>query len=153
MDGRIALLLEAVERAYARKSWHGTTLKGALRGLTPAVALRRPATGRKCIWELALHAAYWKYIVRRALTGDRTASFPRRPSNWPAVPAPATAQALRRDLALLQEQHDLLCRAIRAFPPARLGRRVAGMTYAGLILGAAAHDTHHGGQVQLLKRL
>lgn len=147
MDGRIGLLLEAVDRAYSKRAWHGTTLKGALRGLSPEAALFRVAPGRRSIWELLLHVAYWKYIVRRAISGKDGPTFPRSPSNWPRVPAEPTPRALRADLAMLQREHDLLREAIRRFPPSRLGERAA------MILGAAAHDTHHTGQIQLLKRL
>ena len=66
-DPRIDLLLEILDQAFDRKGWHGTTLRGALRGMTAEAALWRPAPGRHNIWELAVHAAYWKYVVRRRL--------------------------------------------------------------------------------------
>ncbi|HEY0351427.1 MAG TPA: DinB family protein, partial [Gemmatimonadales bacterium] len=66
----IDLLLEMLDQAYNQKGWHGTTLRGALRGLTPKDALWRPAPRRHNIWELTLHAAYWKYAVRRRLAGS-----------------------------------------------------------------------------------
>lgn len=148
MDGRIGILLEAVDRAYSKRAWHGTTLKGALRGLAPDLALFRPAPKRRSVWELLLHAAYWKYVVRRAIEGEGTPPFPRSPSNWPRVPAEPTIKALKKDVAMLQREHELLRDAIRRLRPARLDARLVAM-----ILGAAAHDTHHTGQIQLLKRL
>ena len=39
----IQMLLALVDEAFDRKAWHGPTLLGALRGVTPAVAERRPA--------------------------------------------------------------------------------------------------------------
>ncbi|HEX6433553.1 MAG TPA: hypothetical protein VFZ87_04905, partial [Gemmatimonadales bacterium] len=60
----VAMLLEITDQAFDRKSWHGTTLRGALRGLMPEEALWRPGPERHNIWELTLHAAYWKYAVR-----------------------------------------------------------------------------------------
>ncbi len=66
----VALLLRVMDQAYDQKSWHGTTLRGSLRGLTAEEALWRPGPNRHNIWELTLHAAYWKYIVRRRLAGD-----------------------------------------------------------------------------------
>lgn len=62
-------LLAILARAYDRRSWHGTNLRGSIRGLDPAVAARRPAPGRHNIWELVVHAAYWKSAVWRRLTG------------------------------------------------------------------------------------
>ena len=57
------LLLAMIDEAYDHRSWHGTNLRGAIRGVTPAVAAWRPGTDRHNIWELVVHAAYWKYAV------------------------------------------------------------------------------------------
>ena len=62
------LLLRILDDAYERKAWHGTNLRGSLRGVTADEARWRPAPGRHNIWELAVHCAYWKYTVRRKLT-------------------------------------------------------------------------------------
>jgi len=65
MDARLRLLLEVFDQAYRAPSWHGTPLKGSLRGVSVRNALWRPGPKRHCIWELVLHTAYWKCIVRR----------------------------------------------------------------------------------------
>ena len=70
-DRRIDLLLALLDEAFERKAWHGPNLKGALRGITAREAAWRPAPGSHNIWELVLHAAYWKYAVRRMLTGQK----------------------------------------------------------------------------------
>ena len=154
-DPRIQLLTQIVDHAFQRKSWHGTTLKGSIRGLTVAKAIWRPRSDRHNIWELVLHTAYWKYIVRRRLTRDKTLSLPRKPSNWPALPEQATARLLQEDVALLQSEHDLLIAAISEFPPSQLHRRApeCQWTYVEHIHGIAAHDLYHAGQIQLLKKL
>ena len=151
----ISLLLHIVDQAFDTKAWHGTTLRGALRGLTPEVALWRPASGRHNIWEYLLHAAYWKYIVRRRLTRDRSIRFPRTPSNWPSPPNPATTKVLKADIRLLVEEHRLLREAIAGFPARRLNAKApeSQWTYAEHIHGIAAHDLYHTGQIQLAKRL
>jgi hypothetical protein len=81
MTAVTALLLEVVDQAFDRRAWHGTGLWGSVRGLTPRDARWRPSPGRHCIWELVLHAAYWKYIVRRRLERDPDLEFPRAGSN------------------------------------------------------------------------
>ena len=151
----IAMLLEITDQAFDRKSWHGTTLRGALRGLTPEEALWRPAAGRHNIWELALHAAYWKYAVRRRLAGDATGSFERKPSNWPEIPSPSDASAWKRDVGFLESEHRKLRDTIRSLRPADLSTRSPRgvWTYAEEIHGIAAHDLYHTGQIQLIKRL
>lgn len=150
-----SLLLHIVDQAFDTKAWHGTTLRGALRGLAPDVALWRPAPARHCVWDYALHAAYWKYIVRRRLTRDTSIRFDRSPSNWPSPPDPATAKSLKGDIQLLVEEHHLLREAIAGFPANQLNTTApeSRWTYAEHIHGIAAHDLYHAGQVQLLKRL
>jgi hypothetical protein len=154
-DARIRLLLEMVDQAFRAPAWHGTPLSGALRGLTHRQALWRPRRGRHCIWEVALHTAYWKCMVRRRLLRDPEISFPRGPSNWPEVPAEPTARSWREDRALLEREHALLVGAISGFDPARLGRRGwrSKWTNVAHIYGIASHDLYHAGQIQLLKRL
>ena len=82
------MLLAAIDEAYDARSWHGTNLRGSLRGVTPEQAAWRPGSATAStfakaaadkagqaadahnIWELMVHAAYWKYDIRRRLTGD-----------------------------------------------------------------------------------
>jgi hypothetical protein len=151
----VNLLLEVMDQAFDQKGWHGTTLRGALRGLTPQEALWRPAPDRHNVWELTLHAAYWKYAVRRRLAGAAIGSFDRRPSNWPVIPDPADLRAWKRDIALLDGEHRRLREVVSGLTPAALRlRSPRGVwTYAEEIHGVAAHDLYHTGQIQLIKRL
>lgn len=151
----IDVLLRIVDTAFDRKSWHGAGLKGSLRGLTAAQAVRRPAPGRHNIAEQALHAAYWKYTVRRRLRGEGPGSFPLKGSNWfPRGPELDDAQ-WRQDVALLVREHAALRQAIAELDPSILHDRLPGakVTAFELISGIAAHDLYHAGQIQLLKRL
>jgi hypothetical protein len=155
MTAAIPLLLTALDQAYNRKSWHGTNLRGSLRRVTPETASFRPGLSRHNIWELAVHAAYWKYAVRRKLLGEKRGSFPLKGSNWFPRPLEETAAAWKADLVLLEETHRTLRTAVAAFDPRQLEKKPAGsrFRYLDLIEGAAAHDVYHAGQIQLLKRL
>jgi uncharacterized damage-inducible protein DinB len=155
MDGRVALLLEVLERAYDRRSWHGTNLRGALRGLRVEQLAWRPGEGRPNIWELAVHAAYWKYAVLRQLKPLPRGAFPLPGSNWFPRPEEATQAAWKRDLALLDRMHRELRSAVEGLSPADLDRPSAKAQWrlGDLVQGAAAHDLHHAGQIQLIKRL
>ena len=152
---RIAVLLATFDQAFTAPSWHGTPLWGSLRGISAGDALRRPAPGRHNIWELVLHTAYWKYVVRRRLTRDASLEFPRDGSDWFAVPSRANARVWNADRALLREQHRLLRAVIARFPAAQLKRRGwrSKWTNAQHIYGIASHDLYHAGQIQLIKRL
>jgi uncharacterized damage-inducible protein DinB len=150
-----SLLLEILDQAFDQKSWHGTTLRGSLRGLSPAEALWRPAANRHNIWELTLHTAYWKYAVRRRLAGEAMGSFERKPSNWPDVSDPAELKAWKRDIRLLESEHRKLRETVALLTPAQLvlPSPKGVWTNAEEIHGVAAHDLYHTGQIQLIKRL
>jgi hypothetical protein len=150
----IELLLLAIDQAFDKRSWHGTNLMGSVRGLTARDALWRPAPRRHCIWEVTIHAAYWKYVVRRRLLGEKRGSFPREGSNW-ITPAEASEAAWKRDVELLVDVHASMRAAVAALGPRDLGRRSGrgSTTVLDLVTGIAAHDLYHAGQIQLLKRL
>lgn len=151
------LLAWNLQPASGARNWHGgPSPVTALRGVTADEAVWRPAPRRKSIWALALHIAYWKYTVRRHLEPTPIPRFPRSPSNWPTPPRTADPTGWRRDVALLKEEHERLiaaaarvpATAVDRIPPA--GRR---WTYGQLLLGIAAHDAYHTGQIQLMKKL
>ena len=148
-------LMEAMEEAFERKAWHGPNLRGCIRGLDAAVACRRPAPGRHSIWELVVHAAYWKYAVRRRLAGEKRGSFAFKGSNWFSRPDTPSEAAWQQDVALLVAEHRRLTQAAAALDPRRLHRPAPGRrtTPAVLLRGIAFHDVYHAGQIQLLKRL
>ena len=149
MNPALAAFVETFDRAYDLSSWHGPNLKGALRGVSAADALWRPQAGAHNIWELAIHAAYWKYVVRRKLTGLARGSFALKGSNWIASPQQPDAKAWKDILALLENEHRQLREAIVALGNADLSdpkkRR--------LLAGVAAHDLYHAGQIRLVRRL
>jgi DinB family protein len=153
-------LLDLVDEAFLRRAWHGTNLRGSIRGLTAAAAAWRPRRGRHNVWELVVHAAYWKYTVRRRLTGEKRGSFALRGSNWFTRPERAARgvaleAAWRKDVALLVAEHRRLREVLARLSPDDLDRSAPGSrTRVGvLVRGIAAHDLYHAGQIQLLKRL
>ncbi len=145
-----------LDTGYHRPSWHGPNLRGAVRGVSLQDAAWRPGPGRHNIWELVVHAAYWKYVAWRRLTGAARGSFPLAGSNfWTRPPVAATRRAWLADLALLDDMHRRLQAVVDDIDPRRLdlpaprGRS----TRRALIAGVAAHDVYHAGQIRLLRRL
>ena len=155
MESAIRNLLLQLDQAFDRRSWHGTNLRGSLRGVSLRAAAWRPAPGRHNIWELAVHAGYWKYAVRRRLTGEGRGSFPLKGSNWFDRPEKTTIAAWNADLAMLGDMHRLLRQAVSSLEGADLFKPAAGgrTSRFDLIAGVIAHDLYHAGQIQLLKRL
>jgi hypothetical protein len=150
----IELLLRLIDQAYDHKSWHGPNLRGSIRGLTVEIAAWRPAPERHSIWEIVLHAAYWKYAIRRRLLGEKRGSFPLKGSDW--FPRSLTSPtSWEEDVALLEQTHRSMRSAVAALDPADLERTSAGSRFTNffLVSGIAAHDVYHAGQIQLLKRL
>jgi hypothetical protein len=151
----VQLLLSIIDQAYDHRSWHGTNLRGSIRGLSATRAARRPRRERHNIWELVVHAAYWKYAVTRRLTGQKRGSFPLKGSNWFARGQSANNEQWREDVVLLEKMHRALREAVANLSSGDLSRTPKGSTISNafLITGIAAHDLYHAGQIQLLKKL
>jgi hypothetical protein len=147
-------LLQLLDEAYDHRSWHGPNLRSSLRGVDFLAAAWRPAPERHNIWEQALHAAYWKYVARRRLTGEKRGSFALDGSNWFERNASHGAAAWKQDLLLLGQTHQALRAAVAALSPADLAKAPKGsnVSAAMLIRGVAMHDVYHAGQIQGLKR-
>ena len=80
------LILALLDEAFERRTWHGPNLKQSIRGVTAKQAAWRPRPGGHNIWEVTLHAAYWKYAVRRRIDGGKRGSFALKGSNFFARP-------------------------------------------------------------------
>lgn len=154
MPSELQQLLVIIDTAYDRRSWHGTNLRGSIRGLRAREAAWRPSPTRHNIWELVVHAAYWKYTAVRRLTDATRGSFPLKGSNWFTRDA-VDERAWREDVALLDRMHRDLRGAVAKLSARDLGRTPAGskLSNFALLSGVAAHDLYHAGQIQLLKRL
>ena len=155
MNERVGDLVRVIDAGYNRRSWHGTNLRGSIRGLAARQAAWRPAPGRHNIWELVVHAAYWKYVVLRRFTGAARGSFPLEGSNWFERNNPSDQPGWRNDVALLDEQHRVLREAVAALADRDLDRTPRGSKVSNfeLLSGIAAHDLYHAGQIQLIKRI
>jgi uncharacterized damage-inducible protein DinB len=151
----IEQLLELLDEGFNKAAWHGPNLRGSIRGVTAREAAARPGAGRHNILEIVVHAAYWKYAVRRRLLGEKRGSFALSGSNWFARPGGRSEKAWRADVALLEREHRRLRETVSSIQPEELERRSRGSRtrVRRLIFGIAFHDVYHAGQIQLLKRL
>jgi hypothetical protein len=143
-----SLVLSLLDEAYEEKTWHGPNLKQSLKGVTARQAAWRPGPRRHNIWEFTLHAAYWKYTVRRRLLGEKRGSFALEGSNFFAAPKSPTEAAWREARALLEREHNALVAAVADPRNSRTVERKANALY-----GVAFHDIYHAGQIRLLRRL
>jgi len=149
MDTRSALLT-LFDEAFDKKAWHGPNLWQSMKGVTAEEAAWRPGPHRHNIWEEVLHAAYWKYAVRRRLEGGKRGSFAFKGSNFFPRPEPdkPSEAAWKEDKALLKQEHEelreIMVKALGKKPSPELGH---------LLWGVAFHDVYHAGQIRLLRRL
>ena len=145
-----ALLLALLDEGYQRKTWHGPNLRQSLRGITAKQAAWRPGPRRHNIWEETLHAAYWKYAVRRRLEGGKRGSFVLKGHNF--FPRPekgkATEVAWRADQEILETEHCAMLDTIAKILQSPVSEKNLKMIY-----GVAFHDVYHAGQIRMLRRL
>ena len=114
----------------------------------------RPASGRHNVWEVVVHAAFWKHVARERLTGKKDATFPYEGEDW--FTCPNGSRAFTDDVALLKSEHQKLRKIISGLSRAAFEKPVHGRrhhTAAFTIRGITAHDLYHAGQIQLLKAL
>lgn len=153
MDATIEVLLRAFDEAYLKSAWHGPNVRGTVRGLDAETATWRPSVARHNIRELVLHIAYWKYAVRRRITGDvARGSFAIDGSNWFRRDT-VDGQAWREEVAIADSEHRLLRDVIASLRAKDLSRKVGRHDIARMIFGVTAHDNYHNGQIALVKRL
>ncbi len=144
------LVLALLDEAYERKTWHGPNLRQSIKGVSAKQAAWRPGRGRHNIWEVMLHAAYWKYAVRRRIDGGKRGSFVLKGSNFFTRPEKGKLNeaAWRADKKLLEREH----RALRA-TIAKLLRTTRSARFMNQLYGVAFHDIYHAGQIRFLRRL
>ena len=148
------LMRAMVEQGFSRKAWHGPNLRGSIRGVTFREAARRPGPGRHNIWEIVVHAAYWKYVVRKRILPGQMSGFPINGRNWFRRPDVLSEKSWKHDIALLNRMHRLLLECISELGDGDLKKPGRGRNQTWTLLwGIAAHDVYHAGQIQLIKRL
>jgi hypothetical protein len=144
------LVLALLDEGYEKKTWHGPNLKQSIKGVTAKQATWRPGRRRHNIWEVTLHAAYWKYAVRRRIEGGKRGSFALKGSNFFTRPEAGklSEAAWSADRKLLEQAHRALRKAV-----AKVLRTPRGAKVVHQIYGVAFHDIYHAGQIRLLRRL
>lgn len=146
--------LISMDDAFQKKTWHGPNLKGSLRGVTREQAVWRSRPGGKNIWEIMLHAAYWKYTVGRRLRNEKRGSFPLAGANWFPRDTTNSEKQWREEKRMLDSVHRWTRDAVADLRNVDLSAAIddGKLTYAELLRGIAFHDVYHAGQIQILKK-
>ena len=97
-----------------------------------------------------MHAAYWKYALRRRIEGGKRGSFALKGSNF--FPRPEKGKrnetAWAADKKLLEREHRALLSAV-----AQMLHTPRAARFMPQLYGIAFHDIYHAGQIRLLRRL
>jgi hypothetical protein len=144
------LILALLDEGYEKRTWHGPNLKQSLRGITAKEAAWRPRAGRHNIWELMLHAAYWKYVLKRRIEGGTRGSFALKGSNFFVRPerGKENETAWNADKELLERAHRDLRESVAKVLQTSRGEKLLPQLW-----GVTFHDIYHAGQIRLLRRL
>jgi hypothetical protein len=151
---RVALLLDLIDQGYNHESWHGPNLLGSIRRVGEAEAAWRPGLGLHNVWEIVVHAAYWKYVVLRRLTNAEKGRFPRKGSDFIERPGGKNPESWEDDVSLLGGIHAEMRAAIAALTDSDLTFAPEGshVSNGKLISGIAHHDVYHAGQIQNIRQ-
>lgn len=141
---------EQLRRAFEGPAWHGPSLHELLADVTAEHAAAKPLTSAHSIWELVLHVAATKNLVRRRLAGERAELSPE--DDWPAVRGTSEA-AWQESLASLKRAQTELRQTMAHVVDSGLEGMVPGKDHPVYVMlhGLIQHDLYHAGQIALLK--
>lgn len=151
MAREVDRMLGQLDRAYRGGAWHGPAVLEVVADLDAARAAARPIPGAHTIWELVLHMAYWKEVVRGRLAGERPQVD--ESLNFPTVKDTSPA-AWQRALAQLDQAHDRLRDEVARLEDDQLEEPTLGGTAMRYVIvhGMAEHDIYHAGQIAILRK-
>lgn len=148
----IKRIIDQMQRAFAGEAWHGPAVQEVLARVSAQQAAARPFANVHSIWEIVLHMAVWKRIVRRRVLGEAVVEVPPE-EDWPAVANTGHEAWMAAQKDLKQAQEDLIavvaqCREARLDEPVPGQRNSLYVTVHGVI----QHDLYHAGQIAILHR-
>lgn len=147
-----ALESRILTEGYGPGAWHGPDLKAALTDVTPALAFRRPASGRHNIAEIAVHHAYCARTVIAQLTGTPGEPFVLEGEDWFDL-ADERTLSWSRILATVESLQKQLASTVSDIETGKKPSAVSDKERFNLVLGITCHAVYHAGQVQLIKKL
>lgn len=140
-----AEILRFLNDTAGRRNWAHKGLRVAIGNLGVDEARWAPPGGHS-VWEQINHMAHWKRFIVARVQGRRASAR----QAWP--PAGRTLRELRRATDDLEALHRELHEAVIAMDPDQLAHG-ARYTAAQLLLGEAAHESYHVGQIFLTRKL
>ncbi len=142
------VLLDLIRCNFDGAGWYGGNLLTALRKSDYRLAgSKLPAL--KTIYQQAHHAAFWKYVAIRRITGDKSLKFRYPGANWPRQISPASESEWKAIISYLRELQQTLIEQVKSLSESKLSE---GRTLR-LLHGVASHDVYHNGQIRHLRAM
>ena len=141
-----------LRHALRGDAWHGPGLLEILSGVTADHAIQRPIPTAHNIWELVMHITSWSNIALRRIEGGQPEPFDGE--DWP-LPGGFSAERWAMVVEAMSESHERLCRKVAAMDDEDLERNApkSDRSIAFMLHGVAQHDSYHGGQIVLLRKV
>src|SRR5512133_2818434 len=146
MDTRFALLLEMADVEFDGNSLNGPSLMKTLDSLGCAEAASAETFEGYSAWDTAMHCAYYKYLIARALGGgSELEPYPFAKGNFPPLPEPPDEAGWSKARSYLRLAHASCMAAIRASAPEKLDGLFAAweMSFRHAISWLCTHDIYH----------
>ena len=141
-----------LRHALRGEAWHGPALLEILADVSAEEAVQRPIPTAHNIWELVLHMTSWANIALRRINGGR--HEPDEAEDWPEA-GEISHEHWLGVVRTLAESHERLCEVVAGLGDEALERNAPGSerSIAFMLHGVAQHDSYHGGQISLLKKV
>lgn len=155
MKSEIERLQTGIGSIQNGPAWHGPSLNELLLDVDEKMASAHPIAGCHSIWELVLHLIAWRTFCLKKIQQDAEFDIVvSGPVDWPTVPEPSIENWNEAKLSL-QASMDMLLAELEKLKITQLNDQVLGRKYPlyVVILGITQHDTWHGGQMALLKKV
>jgi hypothetical protein len=151
MDERLAAMLDMADKEFDGDTMNGPSFMETLRSLDAGSAASRDTYEGYSAWELAIHCAYYKYLISRALgAGAELEPYPYAKSNFAPPPEPADEAAWKAAMEYLALAHRVCMDEIRAQTASKMDSVFADwkMSFRDAVSWLCTHDTYHNAQLR-----
>ena len=151
MDTRLEAMLAMADIEFDGDSFNGPSFMKTLDALGAAEAASEETYERYSAWEIAVHCAYYKFIIAKGLGRAETVTpFPYEEGNFSPLPVPADEDAWRSARAYLRRSHHAVMKAAREASGAELDALFPEweVPYRDAIAWLCTHDVFHNAQIR-----
>ncbi|WP_299458119.1 DinB family protein [uncultured Microscilla sp.] len=135
--------------------WHGTSLRGLLKGVDYLQARQRIFPGTHSIWELVQHIYNWREFVVKKMEGDSEFDIELNTiHDWANIQV-STEESWQKLLSQLADNQQTIVEILGGWLDDQLDDQVPGKdyTYYTLLHGMIKHDIYHAGQIAMTRKM